>query len=226
MTQPQISIIIPAFNEGTRIDTVVQKLSKLPKNFYEPRIIVVDDGSLDQTMLKAQNAGALVIHHAINLGKGAALKTGCEAAVRLNSDIIVTMDGDGQHRAEDIIRLVTPLLQDKADIVFGSRIIDGNMPIIKLLGNAALSHITKLLFHLPIRDSQSGFRAFKTSILPHIAWDSSDYFVETEIIARVSRTNLRLMEVNIETVYHDHYKGTTIIDGLKILTKLLQYKFL
>src|SRR5947209_3254784 len=124
----RIAVILPAYNEADRIGSV---LASLPRaiNGHEVIRIVVNDGSQDATSARAREVpGVVVIRHRTNLGKGAAAKTGCEAAIRLKADILVLMDADGQHRSEDIARMVGPLMGGEKDLVIGTRSWTGSMP--------------------------------------------------------------------------------------------------
>lgn len=216
-------VVIPAFNEEKRIGAA---LSKIVNNVY--KIIVVDDGSKDRTSEVASSVSNQIVtlRHGINLGKGAALKTGCEAAIKIGADIIVFMDADGQHDQKDIPRFVEILEKENYDIVFGSRIIGKDMPLVMMLGNKFLSIAMTLLFKIYVADTQSGFRAFKTSAYPKIKWNSTKYSVESEIIVNTSKRGLKYKEIEIQTIYHDDYKGTTIFDGIKIFVNLLVWKII
>lgn len=188
-------------------------------------MIVVDDGSGDGTADRAREHGARVARHAVNLGKGAALRTGCDAALRLGAELIVTMDADGQHQAADLPRLLEPLLAGDAEVVLTYREASGgSMPTVLKAGNVALSALVKLLFGIAIRDSQCGLRAFTAAAYPRLRWEARDYSVESEMLMRMARSHLRFAEVPIATVYRDRYKGTQPIDGVRILGELLRWR--
>ncbi|MFH1366686.1 MAG: glycosyltransferase family 2 protein [Patescibacteria group bacterium] len=221
----KICVVIPAYNEGTNIISVLEKT----KNFAD-KIIVIDDGS-DQKKMAEINFNVIsdkIIHlrHRINLGKGAALKTGCEAAIKLGMDAIVLMDADGQHKPEDIPRLLDKMEREDLDIVFGSRVIGRDMPLMMMLGNKFLSLATSLLFKIYISDTQSGFRAFKAAAYPKIQWNSPRYSVETEMIVNTGKNHLKFGEIEIQTIYHNKYKGTTVFDGLRIFINMLIWKII
>jgi len=218
-------VIIPAYNEGKMIKNVLKNVLNL--NILPENIVIIDDCSQDNTYEVASNINPLIhiLRHEINLGKGGALKTGCEAALKLGADIIVCMDADDQHNPADISRLIEKISEDN-DIVFGSRIIDKDMPLTKFIGNKFLSSIICTFFKILIHDTQSGFRAFTASAYRKIKWESTDYAVETEMIVKTAENNLKFTEIGIATVYHDDYKGTTPINGLQILFKILKWKFL
>lgn len=210
-------VIIPAFNENKNITDIVKRSLNICNN-----VIVVDDGSKDNTGEIAKKEGAIVLTHPLNMGKGAALKTGCDYALTKKAKIIIVLDADGQHKPEDIPRFIDALKGN--DIVFGSRKINKNMPFIFRLGNYCLNKFSSMLFGIYISDTQSGFRAFKSEIYPKIRWESSDYSMESEMIANVGKHKLKFKEITIDTIYGDKYKGTTIIDGLKIGLRMIKMK--
>lgn len=218
-------VVIPAYNEGTNIIGVLEKTKNLAD-----KIIVVDDGSDQKKMAEVNfkniSDKIICLRHRINLGKGAALKTGCEAAIKLGAEVIILMDADGQHKPEDIPHFVDKLEKEKLDIVFGSRQIGRDMPLMMMLGNKFLSIAASLLFGIYISDTQSGFRAFKTTIYPKIQWNSPRYSVETEIIVNTGKYRLKFGEIEIQTIYHDKYKGTTVFDGLRILINMLIWRII
>lgn len=216
-------VVIPAFNESKYISSILCNVI----NFVD-KIVLIDDGSTDRTSEVARNINdkIIVLKHRINLGKGAALKTGCLAALKLGADIIVTMDADGQHKPEDIPRFLKEIQEKNTDIVFGSRKIGRNMPLMMTLGNKFLSVIIKFLFRVYISDTQSGFRAFRANIFDKIRWNSHNYSVETEMIVNAGKNKLRYSEIIIDTIYHDKYKGTTIFDGIRIFFNLLIWKII
>jgi glycosyltransferase involved in cell wall biosynthesis len=217
-----VFVIIPAYNEEKNIRKAIADVKK-----YADNIIVIDDGSTDNTYQVAKEAGKdiIILRHGINLGKGAALKTGCEAALKLGAKIIVLIDGDNQHNPADIPKLIKKLRDEKLDIVFGSRDFSKKIPPIRYLGNQYLLLATYLVSGIKLKDTLSGFRCFTAYAYRKIFWQSRDYAVETEIIVKVGKQKLKYAEVPIETIYHDNYKGVNIITGIKIFFKLIQFKF-
>lgn len=211
-------VIIPAYNEAERMGRVIAETKK-----YCPHIIVVDDGSQDKTFQIAQKQKVVVLRHKVNLGKGAALKTGSEAALNLGAQILVFLDADGQHKPEDIPRFIRGL-EKGYDLVFGIRKLKRPMPCSMLLGNKLFSILIHYLYDFKLPDTQCGFRAFWAAVYPQIAWQALGYEVETEIIVRALQSHLKCGIIFIDTVYYDQYKGTTIIDGLKVLAKIIGLK--
>lgn len=212
-------VIIPAYNEGKTIFDVITKTKAFAEN-----IIVVDDGSNDNTLEEAQKSGIKVLHHKVNLGKGAALKTGCEYAVQHRAEKIIVMDADGQHDPREI-----PLFFDALatyDIVFGIRKVPTTMPFVMRFGNKFISKTLKVMHNIEIEDSQCGYRAFTQEAYQQLQWDALDYFVETEMLIKTGTKKLRYTHLPIETIYADKYKGTTVLDGVRIVFKMIGGKIL
>jgi glycosyltransferase involved in cell wall biosynthesis len=211
-------VVIPAYNEGERVAAVVAQVARqVPAD----RIVVVDDGSRPRVDAAALG-GARVVRHAINLGKGMALRTGCEKALALGAEAVVLMDGDGQHEPREIPRLLRAL--DEVDIAFGAREMDLRVPWVRLAGNRVLNAWTRALFGLDLRDIWCGYRAFRAEAFPAVRWDTSDYAADVEMAVRAGRAKLRRVEVPIGAIYHDAYKGVTILDGLRLLVQLAAWR--
>lgn len=196
-----ICAVIPAFNESENICWVVEKT----KPFVD-EIIVVDDGSLDDTGYKALKCGARVIRHPKNKGKGAALRTGFVKAIKLGADIVITLDGDKQHNPDEIPRLLRRLELSKADIIVGSRFLGGEdklkkMPIQRILSNKLTTIILNGMFGLRITDSQSGFRVFRASVLRKLAYVDNKFAAETEILIDAHRKGFKIRDAEISVVY-------------------------
>jgi len=207
-------VIIPAYNESATILKVANESKKYVNT------VVVDDGSLDSTpKILSKLKGVTILTHKINLGKGAALKTGYDYAIKKGAKKIIMIDSDGQHKPSDIPKFLKAL--DKYDAVFSYRSSRSTMPKILRLGNWGLSRITYYLFKVNISDSQSGFRGFTSKAYRKVRWISADFDADNEMIARVGLRNLKYTEVPIETIYLDRYKGTTIVSGLKIGWRML-----
>jgi glycosyltransferase involved in cell wall biosynthesis len=221
-TAPQnITVILPALNEEVSIGSVV-----LLTKFYADNVIVVDDGSSDRTAEIARNAGAEVVQHEINKGKGAALKTGFAAAANLGADIIVTMDSDGQHNPDDIPKLVDPIIKGGADMVNGSRYLnhhDKNTPIYRRVGQTILDTATNMNSGLKITDSQSGFRAFSASIKDVFRFNAQGMAIESEMLADAGHHSLRITEVEIGVRYDvDCSTENPVKHGIGVLVMILK----
>lgn len=215
----KIVAVVPAYNEEQNIKRVVCETKK-----YVDEVIVVNDGSVDKTAEIAKENGATVVNHIVNMGLGFALMTGNEAAIRRDADIIVTIDGDAQHDPREIKKLVKTLIEDNLDIVIASRPHDKNMPLIKKIGNSLLYLASRTLFNVDIKDTQSGFRAYTVETYKRIKWKSSGYSVASEIVKNIGMKKLKYKEVKVKTVYHNKYKGTTVLDGIKIFLNMLWWR--
>lgn len=211
-----IVAVVPAHNEEKRIGNVIKKSRR-----FVDRVIVIDDGSTDETGKVARKAGAVAVRIEKNSGKGRALRAGVEVARKLRPDKLVFLDGDGQHRAEDIPKFLEKL--EKSEVVFGQRV-GGDMPPVKRFGNWFLQKMFNFLFGYSMGDTQCGFKAIRAEVIDRLMWESNGYFMDTEMAARASASNLRIGEVKIPSVYHDPSKGTTVTDGVIIGVKMIWLK--
>ncbi len=215
----EIFAVVPAYNEEKHISQLLKKLKKyIPKE----NIVVVDDGSRDKTYILARKNNVNVLRHIVNMGKGAALKTGCDFAIKQNAKKIIAIDADLQHDPKEIPRFLRTL--NNTDIVFGYRKLDKKMPFILRFGNWFISKSVKLLYNINLRDTQCGYRAFTVDAYKKIRWRALDYSMESEMIANIGKKHLRYKEIPIETIYSDKYKGTTVIDGIKIIFNMILWK--
>lgn len=219
----RLTVVVPARNEAGRLPPVLREIPRSLPGISSVGVLIVDDGSSDGTAEAARATGARVLRHRVNLGKGGALKTGCEAAVEDGADYVAVIDADGQHRPSDLGRLVAPLVAMEADLVLTYRSFAGQMPAPMRLGNWGLSGLFGLLYGSRFRDTQCGMRAFTAAAYPRLRWESSGYAVETEMLVHAARARLRVTEIPIETVYLDRYKGTTPADGLRIAADMLRW---
>lgn len=224
---PQRIIVIPAFNEARTIAEVVRGASK-----FADRVIVVDDGSRDETGNLAKEAGALVVRHAVNRGVGAAIGTGIEAAVRLGADAVVTMDADGQHRPEDAGRVFDRLAKGDVEFVMGSRLKKGdepgNMPLHRVLLNTVGNVLTFLLFGVWVTDSQCGLRGLSHKAARTIELRTSGMESISEFIKEMKDKRWRHDEVAIKAIYTDYSmsKGQNFFLGIKVALKLIFRRFI
>lgn len=216
---------MPVFNEDSIIQDVIREIKE--KGFEN--MIIVDDGSSDDTYQKVEKIKGIgeitVLKHKINRGKGAATKTGIEAARLLGADIIVTMDGDGQHDPRDIDKLVKPIVEGKSQVVLGTRLKNPEgMPYYKRLHNYIANLITWYLFGLWVTDSQSGFRAYSKEAASLINTRYDRYEYDSEVIREIYIHKLKFKEIPIKVRYTDYSKSKlekqNIFNGFKTLYKM------
>lgn len=223
VSEENICVVLPAFNEEQVIGEVIEGIKK---HGYR-HIIVVDDASLDKTgETAALIAGVTVLTHKINRGKGAATKTGIEAAKLRSAAVIVTMDADGQHDPGDINRLVQPIRNGKCEVTLGTRLTNtAGMPARKILANQIGNLITWLLYGLWVTDSQSGMRAYSKKAAELIETKADRYEYESEVIREIKNKKLRFLEVPIRTIYTEYSMGKRqkqgLINGLRALYKMI-----
>lgn len=222
VSEYKIFVVIPAFNEESVICDVIKEVQS---SGYE-NIVVVDDGSSDKTYQKAKDSGVVALKHKINRGKGAATKTGIEAAKLLGADIIVTMDGDGQHDPKDMAKLIGPITSKKCDVVLGTRLLDPEgMPWYKIAQNHIGNFFTWYLFGLWVTDSQSGFRAYSRHASEIINTKADRYEYDSQVIREIYIYKLRFKEVPIAVRYTEYSMGKTekqgFINGLITLYKMI-----
>jgi len=240
--------IIPAYNEEHAIGSVVLKTKQIAS-----RVIVVDDGSVDDTALIAAAAGASVISHPTNRGKGAALRTGFVAALDFSPGAVVVLDADGQHDPRDIPRVAEPVLEDRADMVIGSRYMkgpgttaarhgkgaakkkgtaghawEGRTPVHRRLGQLILDRFTGAAGDrkLKLTDTQSGFRAFSGDVIQRFSFDEDGFGIESEMIAEAVEKGLRIEEVPVKSLYPGNGTSHTYKagrHGAGVLTSLLRF---
>jgi glycosyltransferase involved in cell wall biosynthesis len=218
----KITIVVPVYNEEEKVVDVLKELSKT--RFH---VIVVDDGSTDNSLNKIKNLklkNFIVLQHKINLGKGAALKTGCEYAFTHSADAVIMVDSDGQHKVVDLPRFVEKLGSNKYDVVFGSRNLNLGVPLDRYMGNKLASVLVGFMFGIYVSDLICGFRGLTKKAYKKIKWESTGYGVETEMVIRTKKNGLSHCEVPVETVYYDNYKGVSIIDALGVLVNLFRWR--
>ncbi len=212
-------IIIPAYNEELTIGSVVA----LARKYGD--VLVVDDGSADRTSEIAQNAGAIVVKHETNMGKGAALRTGFDYALANGYDAAVCLDADGQHNPDEIPALLEPIANGRADLVIGSRYLGANkkrIPLYRRFGLWVLNEGIKVATTMNV-DSQSGFRAMALEALKKMNLNSNGYSAETDIVIKAKEMGLRVREVPINVRYDvpNKHKKNPVTHGLGILASIV-----
>jgi glycosyltransferase involved in cell wall biosynthesis len=214
-----IWLVIPAYNEAAVIGRIVDDLASLGHT-----VVVVDDGSTDETGSKASAAGAIVLTHPINLGQGAALQSGIQFALRNGADYIVTFDADGQHRAADVDGLIAALLMNHADFALGSRFLGGTvaMPLARRLLLMAATWFTRLTTGLNVSDTHNGLRAMTRRGASCIKLRQNRMAHASELLDEIARSGLRYVEVPVTIEYSQYSlaKGQRLTDSLRILVDL------
>ncbi len=192
--------VIPAYNEEANIAKVIRETKA-----RVDKVIVCDDGSVDKTAGIAESSGAIVVRHEHNLGYGAALSTLFKKARKLNPDVIVTLDADGQHDPTFIPRLIEPILNNSTDVVIGSRFLSEggqqNLPTYRKVGIRLITKLTKRAYYNGITDAQSGFRAYGKKAMQRIQPNERGMGASTEILIKAKQANLTVKEVPITISY-------------------------
>ena len=217
-----IWVVIPAYNEQQVIGGVLRELIEQNKSF---NIVVVDDGSKDDTAKEAAKYPIHILQHPINLGQGAALATGFEYALLKNADVVVTFDADGQMRPEDIEKLVGKI-KEGFDVALGSRFLDikpQDMPALRKFLLRLVVAFTRATGGLNVTDIHNGFRAFKADALRQIVITQNQMAHASEILSEIKRNKLKYCEVPVGIRYTDYSKkkGQSILNSINILYELL-----
>lgn len=204
----KLVIIIPALNEGLVIGGVLKSIPKKFAGVTSTKIIVVDDGSTDNTKNEAKKTGVDVISHAINRGLGAAIKTGLDWAKLKNANVALTFDADGQHNPNDIQKIIEPIVTSKADIVIGSRFKSRQeIPWDRFILNLIANWVTLVLFGVKSTDTQSGLRGFSKRAIELIDYKADRMEFSSEIFLESRRHNLKVVEVPIKAIYTKYSRG-------------------
>ncbi|MGB9615419.1 MAG: glycosyltransferase family 2 protein [Fervidobacterium sp.] len=214
--------IIPAKNEENNIEPVINKTKK-----YVDLVLVIDDGSTDATGEVSRRAGATVIRNEKNLGKADALKIGFDYILKTNADLLVMIDGDGQHDPDEIPILLSKI-EEGFDIVVGARQFNlKKMPFLRAFSNSFSSWLTTFVCRTPILDSQSGYRVLKRKVIESIKFETKRYQLETEMLVKASRCGFKIGFVGISTIYTLQAKSkiNQVIDPIKFLFVLFKLSF-
>ena len=217
---PAVFFIIPAYNEAASVGDVVRRV----KAKY-PNVVVVDDGSADQTFAVAKDAGATVLRHLINRGQGAALKTGIDFALSQGAEIIVTFDSDGQHQLEDVEKLIAPVRDGKTDVALGSRFLhaENHVPLMRKITLKLGIVFTRLVSQIRVTDTHNGLRAFSRKAAAEIQIRQDRMAHASEILDEIGRLKLRYCEVPTRIVYTEYskYKGQRSSAAFRIVWDFL-----
>ena len=220
MVSGRYCVVIPAFDAERTIGDAVRRAKEqgLP-------VVVVNDGSRDQTAAIASQHGALVISHLRNQGKGAALRTGFEYATRMRYDGVVTMDGDGQHDPAEIRQLLEAAEKQQAFVVVGNRMWDGAvMPRARLWTNRIMSRVVSAAAGCPIPDSQCGFRVIRREVLEAVPLDARRFEIETEMLLKTAARRWKIVSVPIKSIYSGHRSHIRPVrEGVRFLALVLRH---
>jgi polyprenyl-phospho-N-acetylgalactosaminyl synthase len=220
----KIVAVIPAYNEAKRVGRVIEDAKKQCS-----AVIVVDDGSSDDTAAVSHVAGATVVRHMENCGAGAATMTGIDAARLLGADVVVTLDADGQHDPADIPLLLKPILDDTADIAFANRFGQRNrIPLIRRIFNGIGNIVTCVATGKWVSDSQSGFKVFGPRALRQVDIRMNGFEFCSEIVRECVQHKWRVAEVPTKVLYSEYTmaKGQSFANGVKTALKILLRSFL
>ena len=214
-------VCIPAYNEENTIADIVTRSFK-----FADKVIVCDDGSSDFTSKKAEHSGAIVIKHSKNSGKGKSLQSLFEYVKKLDFDVLVTIDGDGQFLPEEIPKLKKLVENNSVDIVIGNRFSDiSEMPNYRKFGNKILDRMTNLASELSIEDSQSGYRAYSKKSIEEIKFDINGFGSDAEILIDAAKKGFRISEEKVKVIYNTGMKTSTknpIHHSGEVITSLLE----
>jgi glycosyltransferase involved in cell wall biosynthesis len=223
----KLSVIIPVYNEAGTILEVVKRVQETP---YDKEIIVVDDCSTDGTveiLKRIEGDGMIVLFHKFNQGKGASIRT---AMTRITGDFVIIQDADLEYNPSEYPRLLAPLLEGKADVVYGSRFLGGPHRVLffwHALGNRIITILSNILTDLNLSDMETGYKAFRSEILKKIKIKSNRFGFEPEITAKVAKMGCRIYEIPISYWGRDYTEGKKISwkDGLAAIYWIVRYNF-
>lgn len=217
-----VSVVIPAFNEEQTVGWVVRRTCQVLKELgLSFEVIVVDDGSDDDTALVCEKYGSTVIKNGHRMGKGTALRTGFHAC---RGDIIVTLDADSSHKPEEIPQLIAPILNDGFDFTLGLRAFDLRAPLrvrLSHLGNLVFSFLISLFSGEKVFDSQCGFRAFKSDVIREMNISSRRFEIESEMLIKFLKKRYRFIDVPVTSKFSGSSNVNVLGDGFLILRRIL-----
>jgi glycosyltransferase involved in cell wall biosynthesis len=221
----KLSVIIPVYNEA---GTILEVVKRVQETSYDKEIIVVDDCSSDGTyeiLKRIEGDGMIVLSHKSNQGKGASIRT---AMTRITGDFVIIQDADLEYDPTEYPRLLTPLLEGKADVVYGSRFLGGPHRVLffwHALGNRIITILSNILTNLNLSDMETGYKAFRSEILKRIEIKSNRFGFEPEITAKIAKMGCRIYEISISYWGRDYTEGKKINwkDGLAAICWIVKY---
>jgi len=223
----KLSVVIPVYNEIRTIKEILNQVQSVPQ---DKEIIVVDDRSTDGTrewLTQISNNNITVLFHPVNTGKGAALRTGFE---HVTGDIVVIQDADLEYDPSEYGRLIEPILDGRADVVYGSRFTGGPQRVLffwHYVGNKFLTLLSNMLTNLNLSDMETCYKAFRAHLLEKITIKSNRFGFEPEITAKFARLKCRIYEVPISYSGRNYEEGKKITwsDGLAALFHVIRFRF-
>jgi len=223
----KLSIIIPVYNE---VGTILQIIEKVKETPFDKEIIVVDDGSNDGTgnRLKEKGDGIIVLFHESNQGKGAAILT---AIPHITGDVVIIQDADLEYHPSEYPRLLAPIMDGVADVVYGSRFQGGTHRVLffwHALGNRIITNLSNMLTDLNLSDMETGYKVFRTEVIKKIKIESKRFGFEPEVTAKISKMGCRIYEVPISYWGRDYSEGKKINwkDGFAAIYWIVKYNLL
>jgi glycosyltransferase involved in cell wall biosynthesis len=193
----RVIALIPAYNEAARVGDVVAKAGR-----HVDEVVVIDDGSDDGTGAAAEKAGARILRHEQNRGKGGAIATALDYFSRSDAELAVLLDADGQHDPAEITKFIETACHEQADIVVGNRMDDtADMPFVRRLTNEFTSWVTSKLARQRIPDSQCGYRLLRRSVLEDLRLSTARFETETEMLIQAARAGHKITSIPIRTIY-------------------------
>jgi glycosyltransferase involved in cell wall biosynthesis len=220
----KLTVIIPVYNEARTILRVIERVMKTP---METEIIVIDDASTDGTreILDGCREAVKVFFHETNQGKGAAIRTGLS---HMTGDLVLIQDADLEYDPSEYPRLIGPILDGKADVVYGSRFLGGTHRVLffwHAVGNRVITTLSNMLTDLNLSDMETGYKAFRAEVLRNISIESNRFGIEAEITAKIAKMGCRIYEIPISYWGRDYSEGKKINwkDGLAALYWILKF---
>ena len=220
--KPRVVAVIPCYNTASHIAEVVTKC--LP---HVDQVIVVNDASTDDTVEVAGKAGALVVNNEVRAGAGAATRTGFEVALKSKADILITIDGDGQHNPDEIPLLIVPILKGEADLVIGSRFLNkkSNIPLYRKFGIRVINFLYNIGSRLKVSDSQSCFRAYNKKSIQSLNITEKGFSFSVQILIQARQRGLVLAEVPTSCTYdHNSHSLNPVIHGLSVAFSVVKLR--
>lgn len=226
----KLSIIVPAYNEHSTIGAILKKIKNIPLRSVEKEIVIVDDASTDGTsafLKRIKDSSIKVLHHGKNMGKGAAIRTGLNHAT---GDIILIQDADLEYDPNDYPKLIEPILKDKADVVYGSRILGQKAIYSKFayyVAGRSLTMLANLLYGINITDEPCGYKVFKANVIKNMPLKCRRFEFCPEITARISKKHIRIFEIPASYMPRSREEGKKIKfkDWLEAVYTLIKYRF-